>query len=176
MAAHSLDPLFAEFDDPTDDDWLAAAAASLKGKPLERVAGRTADGIPLQLLYRQADVADVPHLAALPGQFPYVRGTRPDGYLQQPWLVAQELAAGTPQEANAVLRAALARGETAVNLVPDRVTRDGGRVEERGASTGSASGERGGVRLVSVADVETVLDGIDLAGTPIFVRGGTAAL
>ncbi|MCB8923056.1 MAG: acyl-CoA mutase large subunit family protein [Ardenticatenaceae bacterium] len=143
------DPLFAEFSPSTYDEWLAAAAASLKGKPVERLLAQTYEGITLQPVYGAADVADLPHVGSQPGQFPYVRGTSAAGYGQQPWLVAQEMV-GTAAELNAALKHDLARGQTAVNLIP--------------------------TQLESAADFAAALDGIDMTQTSIFVRSGSAGL
>ncbi len=162
------DPLFADFSPSTYAEWLAAAEASLKGKPFAKLISQTYEGITLQPIYRAEDIADLPHLDSLPGQFPYLRGTRAAGYLQQPWLIAQEMAYGTPAEFNAALRHDLARGQTAVNLIPDRPSREGVNPDERAG--------RGGVSLSSVADLAAALEGVNLAETPIFVRSGSGAL
>ena len=76
----------------------------------------------------------------MPGEYPYMRGTKAEA---KPWLVAQEIALDDPREFNAALRDALANGQTAIVL-----------------------GE--GPRLKTAADLETALNGIDLARYPVF--------
>lgn len=143
--------MFEDFKQPAYDEWLAAALASLKGRPFESVVSETAEGITLPPLQRREDIADLPHLDALPGQFPYVRGTRPGGYLTQPWLIAQRLPYPTPQQFNAALKADLQRGQTAVLLTP-------------------------ATRIETAADAATALDGIVFTAAPLFVHTGQHAL
>jgi methylmalonyl-CoA mutase len=164
--------LFADFDVPTYDEWVAVALASLRGRPLEKISGQTYEGISLRPLYHQGDLAGLPHLETLPGQFPYLRGTRADGYLAAPWLIAQEIAAPTPALFNAALRHDLAHGQTAVNLIPDMPTRDG--LDPDQAPPGAVG--RDGVSLADLADLAAALDGVDLATTPLFLRAGAAVL
>lgn len=165
-------PLFAEFTAPSYEEWHAAAVDSLKGKPFESLLSETAEGITLRPLYRQEDAADLPYTDTLPGQFPFLRGTKSAGYLENPWLIAQEIHAGTPPQFNAALRHDLARGQTAVNLLLDRPTRDGRDPNE--AEPGVVG--RQGVSLATVDDVAAAFRDVDLHETPLFVRSGTAAL
>lgn len=137
--------LFDDFSPSTDDEWLEATIASLKGKPFDSVVGETIKGITVQPMQRQADVADVPHLDAAPGQFPFVRGTRPDGYLTQPWLIAQHLPYPDPAAFNAALKADLQRGQTAVLLTPE-------------------------THIETAADAAAALAEIDLSAVPLLVH------
>ncbi len=162
------DPLFADFPSASYAEWLAAAEASLKGKPFAKLVSHTYEGITLHPIYQAKDIVDLPHLGSLPGQFPYLRGTSAAGYWQQPWLIAQEMAYPTPAEFNAALKHDLARGQTAVNLIPDRPSREGANPDARAG--------QGGLSLSTVADFATALDGVNLAETPIFIRCGSGAL
>ncbi len=165
-------PLFPEFPPASRADWQAAAEASLKGRPLAKLTSQTYEGIAVRPIYDVDDVADLPHLETLPGQLPFLRGTKAAGYLVQPWLIAQELACGTPQQFNQTLLADLARGQTAVNLIPDRPTRLGLDPQQ----VDPASVGRGGISLHTVGDFATALAGVNLAQTPIFIRSGSGAL
>ncbi|MBE2199644.1 MAG: acyl-CoA mutase large subunit family protein [Anaerolinea sp.] len=151
IAAPENNPLFTEFRASSYDEWYETTLASLKGKPFAKLIAHTYEGIDLQPIYHAEDSADLPHLDSLPGQFPFLRGTKADGYLAQPWLIAQEMAYRTPAEFNAALKHDLARGQTAVNLIPNHA-------------------------LSSVADLATALEGVNLAETPIFIRCGANAL
>ncbi len=165
-------PLFAEFARPTYEEWVAAAVQSLKGKPLERLARTSDEGIEIKPLYRRADTAALAHPHTLPGRTPFVRGAEPDGYLVRPWLVAQELAYPTAEQFNRALRYDLERGQTAVNLRLDPPTRAGLDPDQ------AQAGEVGwrGVSLATIEDMGTALHGVDLARLPIYMRVGTAAL
>jgi len=167
------DHLFDEFTPPTYDEWRAVAEAALKGAPFEKkLVDKTVEGIDRQPLYFQEDAADLPHLNSLPGEAPYVRGASASGYLIEPWLIAQELAYGTPADFNAALRYDMERGQTAVNLLLDAATRAGLDPDQSEAGVVG----KGGVSLASVKDLETALKGVDLSVTPIFIRAGTVAL
>ena len=164
--------LFDVFSPPTYSEWIEAAEKSLKGVPFSKLIRTTYEGIEIQPIYRQEDTADLDHPHTIPGEYPFVRGQNSMGSVIQPWLVAQELAASTPSQCNAVLRNDLKRGQTAVNLLLDLPTRAGLDPDE--ATAGDVGRE--GVSLATAADMETLFDGIDLAQTPLFVRSGTAAL
>ncbi|MCB9161948.1 MAG: acyl-CoA mutase large subunit family protein [Caldilineaceae bacterium] len=162
--------LFAEFDAPTYDAWRQATVESLKGLPFEKLITRSYEGIDLQPLYRAADTVTLQHQQTLPGRAPFVRGRKVDGYLVEPWLVAQASGHGAPHAVNAALRHDLARGQTAVNLRLDRAARaglDADQVAQPGDD---------GLSLATVDDLAVALDGIDLAQTPVFITPGTAAL
>ncbi|MCA9962144.1 MAG: acyl-CoA mutase large subunit family protein, partial [Anaerolineales bacterium] len=167
--ASASDPLFADFHTATYDEWYETTVASLKGKPFAKLIAHTYEDIDLRPLYRAEDIADLPYLDNLPGQFPYLRGTNADGYLAQPWLIAQEIADGTPQAFNEALLRDLARGQTAVNLIPDSRT-------QQGLDPQQAAAGQNGVSLSSVADLAAAFAGVNLVETPVFIRAGSGAL
>ena len=108
--------LFAEFDAVTDDEWLAATEKSLRGRPFETLVTKTYEGLEIHPLTSANDLADIAHVDTLPGQFPFVRGTRAAGYRAHPWLIAQEIDIADPTRFNRALREALANGQTAIFL------------------------------------------------------------
>jgi methylmalonyl-CoA mutase len=76
-----------EFPIPSYEDWRKAAEDTLKGAPFEKkLVTKTLEGISIQPIYRKEDLGALTHLGSLPGQPPYVRGTRTTGA----WKVAQE--------------------------------------------------------------------------------------
>ena len=89
MSSPTTKPLtLDEFPIPSYADWKAAAEATLKGAPFEKkLVTRTLEGIEIQPIYRKEDLADVPHLGSLPGEAPYVRGTKADNN----WKIASEI-------------------------------------------------------------------------------------
>jgi methylmalonyl-CoA mutase len=166
------DRLLTEFPYPTYEAWRQAAEQTLKGAPFEkRLITKTYEGIDLQPLYRQEDVADRPHLNSFPGFNPYVRGGETAGYVLEPWLVCQELPYSTPEEFNAALRHDLQRGQTAINLLLDRATLRGQDPDE--AQVGDVG--RDGLSVAMVDDLAKALEGIDLEHTPIYVQASSAA-
>ncbi len=106
--------LFTEFAPVSYEEWLAAARESLPDKAFDRLIKRSYEGFEVQPLAHPQDLAGIAHLDSLPGQYPYVRGTRADGYRSQAWLIAQDLGQSDPRRFNQALVHALANGQTAI--------------------------------------------------------------
>ena len=145
MAKQPATALFSEFKASSYEEWLAAARASLPDKAFDRLIKRSYEGLEIQPLAYAADLAGISHNYTLPGQFPYVRGTRADGYCSQPWLIAQDLYVSDPQEFNRVLIHALANGQTAIYL-------------------------DGKLHLNRVEDLEVAFADIDLSQFPLLIQ------
>ena len=106
--------LFTEFEASSYEEWLAAARESLPDKAFDRLIKRSYEGFEVQPMAHPQDLADIAHMNTLPGQYPYVRGTRADGYRSQAWLIAQDLGQSDPRRFNQALVHALANGQTAI--------------------------------------------------------------
>ena len=106
--------LFSEFAPVSYEEWLAAVRHSLPDQDLARLIKRSYEGFDVHPLAHRRDLADIAHLDSLPGQYPYVRGTRADGYRSQAWLIAQDLGQSDPRRFNQALVHALANGQTAI--------------------------------------------------------------
>ncbi|MDS4070628.1 MAG: acyl-CoA mutase large subunit family protein, partial [Candidatus Competibacter sp.] len=166
-------PTFNEFPPTPHEEWRKVIDKFLKGAPFEkRLVTKTYENIDLQPMYRQEDIEGLPHLDSLPGFAPYLRGTTPLGYVASSWDVAQELPYGTPAAFNDALRADLARGQNAVNLVLDRPTLAGVDADQAEADDVG----KGGLSISSVADLARALDGVDIENTPLFIQASTSAL
>ena len=139
-----------DFEPVARDEWIAAAEKTLRGRTLESLASETCEGISIDPM-SAPDSGGGRLSQGLPGQFPFLRGTRADGYRSQPWLIAQGVAADNPQDFNRALKGALAAGATAIAL--DQ-----------------------GLPLDSAADLRLALAGIDLARAPLLMAGGPGAL
>jgi methylmalonyl-CoA mutase len=171
--ADAATPTFDEFPPTPYEEWRRAVDKALKGAPFEkRLITRTYEEIDLQPMYRQEDIANLPHLDSLPGFAPYLRGTSPLGYVASSWDVAQELPYATPAAFNEALRADLTRGQNAVNLVLDRPTLAGIDADQAEAEDVG----KGGLSISSVADLAQALDGFDLESTPVYIQASTSAL
>jgi methylmalonyl-CoA mutase N-terminal domain/subunit len=116
-----------------------------------------ASGIPLQPVYDE--VAGPPHDGGEPGQFPYTRGIRADMYRGRLWTMRQYAGFATAAESNARYRYLLERGQTGLSVAFDLPTQLGYDSDAR-----QARGEVGkvGVAIDSIADMETLLEGIPL--------------
>jgi methylmalonyl-CoA mutase len=60
--------------------WSALAAKELRHRPVESLTWQTLEGIPVQPLYTEDDIAGLPHLGNLPGEAPYTRGVKATMY------------------------------------------------------------------------------------------------
>ncbi len=105
--AENKEKLFDQFPPVTTDEWRAKVDADLKGVPFEKkLVWRTNEGFNVQPMYRAEDIADMKTTDSLPGEFPYVRGTRTDN----DWLTRQEIIADSVEEANAKALDAISKG------------------------------------------------------------------
>lgn len=162
-----------DFPYPTYEEWRKSAEQTLKGAPFEKkLISKTYEGIDLQPIYRQEDVAEIAHLNQWPGFGPYGRGSKAAGYTVQPWAICQELPYPTAQEFNQAARYDLERGQTAISLLLDKATLLGQDPDE--AQVGDVG--QGGVSIATVDDLAEALAEIDLEQTPIFVQASSAAL
>jgi methylmalonyl-CoA mutase len=141
------------------DDWRKLAAAELRGRAPETLTWNTLEGIAVQPLYTQEDVADLPHLGSIPGEAPFTRGVKATMYAGRPWTIRQYAGFSTAEESNAFYRRNLAAGQQGVSVAFDLATHRGydsdhPRVE---GDVGKA-----GVAIDSVEDMKILFDGIPL--------------
>lgn len=151
MTAANHSPLFFEFDRASREEWIAAIEKSLRGRSLDSLTKRSYEGIDLSPVATAEDLDGIFACGGLPGQYPYLRGTRAAGYHESPWLIAQELDLPDSQAFNQALHGALANGQTAVVF-------------------GSSP------RIETIADLQTALAEIDLSRVPLFLADGARAL
>ncbi len=116
-----------------------------------------ASGIPLKPHYDR--VEGPVHEAGEPGSFPFTRGVRKDMYRGRLWTMRQYAGFATAAESNARYRYLLERGTTGLSVAFDLPTQLG-----YDSDAPQARGEVGkvGVAIDSVADMETLFDGIPL--------------
>ena len=112
-------------------------------------------------LYTPADVADLDYEADLgfPGDDPYTRGVYPTGYRGRLWTMRQYAGMGTAEETNERFQYLLDQGQTGLSMAFDLPTQMGHDSDDP-----MAAGEVGkaGVAIDSLADMETVFEGIPL--------------
>ncbi len=118
----------------------------------------TDSGIPLAVTYGPDDVAGTP--SEVPGEAPFSRGITPDGYRSAPWIMGQYGGFGTAKETNERFKQLLAAGQTGFSVALDLPTQMG-----LDSDHPLAAGEVGkvGVAIDSLADMEVLIDGLDLA-------------
>ncbi len=142
-----------------DEEWRARAGQELRGRPLEALNWETLEGITVQPLYTEEDVAGLDHLGSRPGAAPYTRGVKATMYAGRPWTIRQYAGFSTAEESNAFYRRNLAAGQQGVSVAFDLATHRGydsdhPRVE---GDVGKA-----GVAIDSVEDMKILFDGIPL--------------
>src|SRR5689334_6010241 len=117
----------------------------------------TESGIPVRRYYT---AADAPPPAADPGDFPYTRGVRADGYRSRAWTMRQYAGFGSADETNKRFHLLLERGQTGLSVAFDLPTQLGLDSDHE-----LARGEVGrtGVAIDSLEDMEALFDGIPLS-------------
>lgn len=97
--ADSKERLFSDFVPTSTEQWMEKVTADLKGADFEKkLVWKTNEGFKVKPFYRMEDLEGLKTTDALPGEFPYLRGTKKDN---NEWLVRQEIKVESPQEANA---------------------------------------------------------------------------
>ena len=97
--ADSKEKLFSDFAPTTTEQWMEKVTADLKGADFEKkLVWKTNEGFKVKPFYRMEDLEELKTTNALPGEFPYLRGTKKDN---NEWLVRQEIKVECPKEANA---------------------------------------------------------------------------
>ncbi|HYM23765.1 MAG TPA: methylmalonyl-CoA mutase family protein [Vicinamibacterales bacterium] len=122
----------------------------------------TISGRPIERLYTAEDVARLDYSRDLndPGQFPYTRGIHPTGYRGKLWTMRQFAGFGTPEDTNERYKTLLKAGGTGLSVAFDLPTLMG-RDPDHELSLGETG--KCGVNVTSLADMETLFDGIRLA-------------
>ena len=143
-----------DFPAPDKDAWMKLVEASLGGKPYEKLASKTYDGIGIKPLYTSNDSTDAP---GLPGQAPFIRGTTEEGNSQTGWDVRCLSTHPDPQEANRQILADLEKGATSITVKLDPTGRTGTVVKSR-------------------ADFELLLKGVHLDLAPVVLDPGGPSL
>ena len=111
----------------------------------------------------------------LPGDFPYTRGIHPTGYRGRLWTMRQFAGFGTARETNARFKFLLEHGQTGLSTAFDFPTLMGYDSDHP-----RSEGEVGktGVAISSLADMETLFDGIplDQVSTSMTINGPAVIL
>ena len=122
----------------------------------------TVSGVPVEPLYTPLDVAgDAAHLEqiGLPGEFPFTRGPYTSMYRTRLWTMRQFAGFGTAEETNLRYKYLLDHGQTGLSVAFDFPTLMG-YDSDHPRSLGEVG--KCGVAISSLADMETLFDGIPL--------------
>lgn len=155
---------FEEFAPTSYEQWKTEAVNSLKGAPFEKkLLGKTYEGITLQPIYTPCDTDELTDPLTYPGCRNFLRHRDASGYLAAPWLIAQASEALLPEEANRIIQQELAKGSDVVNITLN------------GSALGEEEQSERGVLLEDLADLQELLQGIDLDKQPLHIYAGASA-
>ncbi len=142
-----------EFPPNAYEEWKKAVVDSLKGADFDKVMRtKTYEGITLDPIYRREDIMQLGFLDNLPGASPYLRGSDPQRFLSEGWLVSQSFNEADPPKLNAEILKELNLGVTAVNLKL------------------AHSDDPRGLKIDSLDTLRAVLNGVDLQAAPLFMQ------
>jgi len=135
---------------------------ALKKSPERATTFTTISGRPIDRLYTAEDVEGIDYDRDVnnPGVFPYTRGIHPTGYRGKLWTMRQFAGFGTPEDTNGRYKTLLKAGGTGLSVAFDLPTLMG-RDPDHELSLGEVG--KCGVSIMSLADMETLFDGIQLA-------------
>jgi len=131
-------------------------------EPSERAATfTTISGRPIKRLYTGDDLRGLEYSRDIndPGEFPYTRGIHTTGYRGKLWTMRQFSGFGTPEESNERNKTLLRAGGTGLSIAFDLPTLMG-RDPDHELSLGEVG--KCGVNVTSLADMETLFDGISV--------------
>ena len=112
--AEQKEKLFSEFEPISTEAWVAKITADLKGAPFEKkLVWKTGEGFNVNPFYRLEDIEGLKTTESLPGEFPYVRGTKKDN----DWKVRQNIEVGCFKAANEKALDILNKGVTSLGFV-----------------------------------------------------------
>jgi methylmalonyl-CoA mutase, N-terminal domain len=148
--------------DPGRERWLATTRGkALEEQPERQEQFRTTSDIPVAELYTPADIAalDEDRDLGRPGEFPFTRGVQPTMYRGRLWTMRQYAGFASAAETNRRFRYLLEHGQTGLSVAFDLPTQMG-----YDSDAPQAAGEVGrvGVPISSLADMDTLLDGLPL--------------
>ncbi|MEX2373267.1 MAG: methylmalonyl-CoA mutase family protein, partial [Dehalococcoidia bacterium] len=142
-------------------EWEERAVAKVLARFPERRQRFESSSAPQERLYTPQDTSEVSYLddIGFPGQFPFTRGVQPTMYRGRLWTMRQYAGFGTAQETNQRFKHLLANGQTGLSTAFDLPTQTGYDSDDP-----MSIGEVGqvGVAIDSLADMETLFDGIPL--------------
>ena len=105
--------LFDMFPPVSTEEWMAKITADLKGADFaKKLVWKTNEGFDVQPFYRREDIKDLAAIKTLPGEFPYLRGTRDNN----DWLIRQEVIGKNAAELNRHALEIISKGVEAIGI------------------------------------------------------------
>ena len=111
--ANQKEKLFSDFPPISTDEWMAKITADLKGADFEKkLVWKTNEGFKVNPFYRSENIEGMQIADSLPGEFPYVRGTKKDN----DWYTRQDICVNDFKAANAKALDVLNKGITSLGF------------------------------------------------------------
>ncbi|MFT3993194.1 MAG: methylmalonyl-CoA mutase small subunit [Dysgonomonas sp.] len=111
--ANQKEKLFSDFPPISTEEWMAKITADLKGADFEKkLVWKTNEGFKVNPFYRSENNEGLETINSLPGEFPYVRGTKKDNE----WFTRQDIKVTDFKAANSKVLDILNKGITSVGL------------------------------------------------------------
>lgn len=111
--ADSKEKLFSDFLPVSTEKWMEKITADLKGADFEKkLVWKTNEGFKVKPFYRQEDLQNLKTTEGLPGEFPYLRGTKKDNT----WFVRQDIKVDNAKDANAKALDVLMKGVDSIGF------------------------------------------------------------
>ncbi len=164
-------------DMPGYEAWKAGVAKSVAKFPERRANFVTGSGAPVAGLYTPLDLKGKAYEANIgyPGEYPYTRGVQNTLYRGRLWTMRQYAGFSTAEESNKRYKFLLEQGTTGLSVAFDLPTQIG-----YDSDHALSQGEVGkvGVAIDSLADMETLFDGIplDKVSTSMTINAPAAVL
>ena len=144
------------------DRWEQGTVAKVLQRFPERRATFASSSVETRRVYTPLDTPDLDYVDDLgfPGEFPFTRGVQPTMYRGRLWTMRQYAGFGTAEETNGRFKTLIANGQTGLSTAFDLPSQTG-----YDSDNPMALGEVGqvGVAIDSLADMETLFEGISLA-------------
>ena len=111
--ANSKEKLFEQFPPVSTEAWIEKVKADLKGADFEKkLVWRTNEGFNVQPMYRAENTEGMKSTDSVPGEYPYIRGTKCDNK----WFIRQDIEVEDVAVANAKAKEILGKGVTSLGL------------------------------------------------------------
>lgn len=162
---------FDEFTPPTWDEWVEACNALLKGKPFDKIMyTKNYEGITFKPIYTRKDTDEILPTDDYPGMGDFLRGSTVNGYIHEPWGIAQSCDETMPAENNELLKHEIDKGSTVYNIKFDTATLNAVDVADA-----EKPGDNG-VNVTTADDMNVLLNGLDFEKYPVMMYTGPTAV
>lgn len=107
--------LFDQFPPVSTKEWMDKIAIDLRGEDFdEKLVWKMSEGLDVKPFYREEDIENLTHINALPGEYPYLRGTK---VKDNNWLVRQNIEVSDYSEANRKALSILMKGVDSLGFI-----------------------------------------------------------